>query len=326
VRSYLLSTSKLLEINLLPTNVFPDATVDTILIFTEKQKKVNSFIENNVKIRIFDKRNANPNIEMPEKIFSISTEKWFNQNAFNVQSDNNESILINKIDNQFKQLDSFVEMYSGVKSYEVGKGKPPQTREIVDLKPFNSDKKVDNNWQPCFDGKHIGYYELLWKENNWINYGNWLAAPRNAENFEGEKILIRKIISKTLIANYIPYTSYCNTLLFVLKLKINAKISYKSLLGILNSNFIGWYFRKKFQISNEDTFPQIMIKDILQFAVPNIKNELTEQIEYLVDTILLSKQTAPSVSTADLEREIDGLVYGLYGLTAAEIAVIEGAS
>lgn len=47
-----------------------------------------------------------------------------------------------------------------------------------------------------------------------------------------------------------------------------ANISYKALFSILNSKFIGWYFRKKFQISNEDTFPQIMIRDILQFAIP----------------------------------------------------------
>lgn len=322
-RSHLLSRSKLYEIDLLPTNVFNDATVDTILFFTEKQEKVKDFIENDVIVRLFNKKSTIQSLDEPEKSFIILTEKWFKQESFNLQSDNIESTIIDKIESQFDKLDSFVEMFSGVKSYEVGKGKPLQTREIVESKPFTSKNQVDEKWLPLFDGKHIGHYDLLWKNNNWINYGIWLAAPRNAENFEGEKILIRKIVGKTLIANYIPYTSYCNTLLFVLKLKLHAQISYKALTGIINSNFIGWYFRKKFQISNEDTFPQIMIRDILQFVVPNVQNDTTKQIENLVETIIETKQATPSVSTDDLEHEIDKLVYGLYGLTDEEIEIIE---
>lgn len=322
-RSHLLSRSKLYEIDLLPSNVFNDATVDTILFFTEKQEKAKDFIENDVIVRLFNKKSTIQSLDEPEKSFFIPTEKWFKQESFNLQSDNIESTIIDKIENQFDKLDSFVEMFSGVKSYEVGKGKPNQTREIVESKPFTSKNQVDEKWLPLFDGKHIGHYDLLWKNNNWINYGIWLAAPRNAENFEGEKILIRKIVGKTLIANYIPYTSYCNTLLFVLKLKLHAQISYKALTGIINSNFIGWYFRKKFQISNEDTFPQIMIRDILQFAVPNVQNDTTKQIENLVETIIETKQTTPSVSTGNLEKEIDMLVYSLYGLTGEEIGIIE---
>ncbi len=322
-RSHLLSRSKLYEIDLLPSNVFNDATVDTILFFTEKQEETKDFIENDVIVRLFNKKSTIQSLEEPEKSFFIPTEKWFKQESFNLQSDNIESTIIDKIESQFEKLDSFVEMFYGIKAYQVGKGKPNQTREIVDTKPFTSENQVNQNWLPFFDGKHIGHYDLLWKNNNWINYGSWLAEPRSPIKFEGEKILIRKIVGKTLIANYIPYTSYCNTLLFVLKLKVHAQISYKALTGIINSNFIGWYFRKKFQISNEDTFPQIMIRDILQFAVPNVQNETTKQIEKLVETIIEMKQSTPSVSTGDLEKDIDNLVYGLYGLTDEEIEIIE---
>lgn len=185
--------------------------------------------------------------------------------------------------------------------------------------------RKDEKWLPFFEGKHIGYYQLIWNEDNWLHYECWLAEPRFPDKFENEKILIRKITGKTLIAHYIPYTSYCNTLLFVLKLKpIQAKISYKALLGIINSSFIGWYFRKKFQISNEDTFPQIMIRDILQFAIPNENNITTQTIEKSVDQIIDSKHLNPKADTTVLETEIDRLVYQLYGLTEAEIKIVEG--
>jgi len=43
----------------------------------------------------------------------------------------------------------------------------------------------------------------------------------------------------------------------------------------------------------------------------------------LVETILKKKKQDISADTSALEREIDGLVYGLYGVTEKEIAVIE---
>ena len=128
-----------------------------------------------------------------------------------------------------------------------------------------------------------------------------------------------------MIAHYIPYTSYCNTLLFVLKLKPGvARITYKALLGILNSGLMGWYFRKKFQINKEDTFPQIMIRDILQFALPNVCDEITKRIEQLVDQIITLKQNSPPCISIALETEIDRLVYKLYGLTEEEIKIVDG--
>jgi len=43
-----------------------------------------------------------------------------------------------------------------------------------------------------------------------------------------------------------------------------------------------------------------------------------------VDRILAAKERDPEADTAALEREIDRLVYELYGLTEEEIAIVEG--
>lgn len=277
-------------------------------------------------MRTFNKRELVRNLQTPLKEFKISTESWHEQKAFNIQSDDKESSLIKRIDVKFDFMNEFAEMFSGVKAYEVGKGIPPQTSEIRDSKPYTSKSQLSNNWLPFFDGKDIGRYQLYWHENNWINYGEWLAAPRLPANFKNEKILIRKIVGKTLIAHYIEYTSYCNTLLFVLKLKPEkARISYKALLGIINSKFISWYFRKKFQITGEDTFPQIMIRDILQFAIPNETNSITATIEELVTKIVKSKVSPFNNPEQYIESQIDQLVYQLYGLTDEEIKIVEGA-
>ena len=325
LRNYLLENTVINEINLLPSNVFADATVDTILLFCKKKQIEYKDSYSQVLVRLFNKKQIIDNLDLPEKNFTISTKVWHSQKSFNIQSNQNEVAIIQKVDSQFPMLMNYSEIFSGIKAYEVGKGNPPQTNEIRDLKPFTSTTKRGEDWSPFFDGKHIGYYELIWNQNNWISYGYWLAAPRYPENFEGEKILIRKITGKTLIAHYVAYTSYCNTLLFVLKLDDKlAKITYKTLLGVINSSFIGWYFRKKFQINNEDTFPQIMIRDILRFAIPNVNTIITQKIEKLVDEILTAKKYDRHADTSGLEKECDTLVYQLYGLTEEEIKIVEG--
>ncbi len=324
-RKFILKQTKLFELDLLPSNVFQDATVDTILLFFQNKNTTESYNKADVKVKTFNKKTSVENLENPERNFNISTSIWYNQNVFNLQSDKNESFIINKIDAKFKPLDSFAEIFYGIKAYQVAKGNPKQTPEIRDNKPFTNQIKKAENWLPFFDGKHIGRYLLLWQSNNWINYGPWLAEPRIPEKFEDDKILIRKIVGKTLIAQYVSYTSYCNTLLFVLKFKMgNAIISYKSLLGIINSEFIAWYFRKKFQISNDDTFPQIMIRDILQFSIPNVSDERTYTIEKTVDKILSAKKENPKADTSAWEKEIDTMVYALYELTEDEIKLVEG--
>ncbi|MDQ3397053.1 MAG: hypothetical protein M3511_04660, partial [Deinococcota bacterium] len=112
--------------------------------------------------------------------------------------------------------------------------------------------------------------------------------------------------------------------LYVLKLFSTTRISYKCLLGILNSRFLGWYFRKKFQISHEDTFPQIMIGDIMQFPVPILTDGQDTCLSTLSTQILTAKEQDSNADVSALERQIDALVYELYGLTDEEIAMVEG--
>jgi hypothetical protein len=45
-----------------------------------------------------------------------------------------------------------------------------------------------------------------------------------------------------------------------------------------------------------------------------------------VEEILVAKQHDPEADTSGLEREIDRLVYALYGLTSEEIQIVEGAA
>jgi type I restriction-modification system DNA methylase subunit/predicted type IV restriction endonuclease len=332
-REILLRNSVLKSIVGLPSNVFSGVSVDTIILLTEKATFVNSYHPSNVWVKTFGKKQEIKAIENPTKEFYAKTSDWHEQNTFNLQIDDLENTLLIKIEKLKNKLKDVAEMYSGIKAYEVGKGNPPQTIKTGSGKPFTSTEQKSAKWKPLYDGKHIGRYELLWKENNWIYYGEWLAAPRKPFIFEGEKILIRKITGKTLIATYIPETSYCNTLLFVLKITTDT-YQYKPLLAILNSKLMGWYFRKRFQISDEDTFPQIMIRDILQFPIPVIDHEAAGRLTKLVDRLLYLNAEKPNEKLPSqlsrIEAEIDyneeqinRIVVVLYGLTEADVEFLK---
>ena len=50
-------------------------------------------------------------------------------------------------------------------------------------KPFTSEIKIDENFYPLIGGSSFYRYKLLWNNDYWIKYGEWLAAPRDKEIF-----------------------------------------------------------------------------------------------------------------------------------------------
>ena len=64
-------------------------------------------------------------------------------------------------------------------------------------------------------------------------------------------------------------------------------------------------------------------KPLSEIPIKKATPSQQQQIVDLVNKILATKKTDPNANTSALEREIDGIVYGLYGLTEEEIAVIE---
>jgi adenine-specific DNA-methyltransferase len=102
-------------------------------------------------------------------------------------------------------------------------------------------------------------------------------------------------------------------------------ISYEYVLAILNSRLANWYYKRRFTNSSKLTVNlskeyvgQIPIK------VPNKAEQ--KPVEGLVNRVLAAKKRDAEADTSALEREIDRLVYAVYGLTPDEIQVVEGAA
>jgi len=118
--------------------------------------------------------------------------------------------------------------------------------------------------------------------------------------------------------------SFCaNSANYILRSKSN-NYDLRYLLGVLNSRLLNWYFKKKSSNSNVngyevDDLPIMPIDEDAQKSFIAIVEKIlnvTKNKTFLTD---LSQQNKVS----DYERQIDQMVYELYGLTKKEIESVE---
>ncbi|MBN8678206.1 MAG: Eco57I restriction-modification methylase domain-containing protein [Chitinophagales bacterium] len=98
----------------------------------------------------------------------------------------------------------------------------------------------------------------------------------------------------------------------------------KFLLGILNSK-VSRLFLENVCDKVQAGFVRLKIIYVESIPIPiNVTSGQKEQIISLVTRILALKRADKDADTSALEAEVDALVYGLYGLTEAEVGLVEG--
>lgn len=177
-------------------------------------------------------------------LHSIQRERIKSKNgsSINIIYDDTQMAIIDKIFSNSQTFITYFNVYNGVKPFEKGKGIPPQTSEIMKNKPYVYEgTKPDNSWTPLLRGSLIQKYMVTWSENYWIQYGRWLAAPRQPEIFEyPNKIVIRQT-GDTIIATIIDNKFVCRDNLH-LCLPKNEKIELRYILGLLNSKLMDFVY------------------------------------------------------------------------------------
>jgi type II restriction/modification system DNA methylase subunit YeeA len=100
------------------------------------------------------------------------------------------------------------------------------------------------------------------------------------------------------------------------------------LTGILNSTYGENYFRKNIAILDNGGMQmrQQYVENILIPPITPSNKGIVEKIERIVEKILSAKKQNPAADTSQPEREINRLIYQLYGLTDDEIKIIENAN
>jgi type I restriction-modification system DNA methylase subunit len=331
IRKYLTTSFRWHRILHLPQKAF-HATVDThILIFEKSERGIQDrdiiFIDVKSETGI-----ASFNI-LPGKFIPK------NGNPINIVTSPEKQMLFKKIKSVSIPLSQLCNVFNGVKPFEKGKGTPPQTDEIIMNKPFVKEgNQPDKSWLPLLRGGLIKRYQNMWDKNYWIKYGPWLAAPRDPRIFEApSKIMVRQT-GDSIIATIIKEIIIARNNLHILLLK-KAQYKIQYILGLMNSRLMDFSYTF-INPEKGETFAEVKKEHVEQLPVYQVnisdpsKKRFHDDIVAFVNVMLNLNnkiQTAKGTGKDQIQhqidstdKEIDRLVYELYGLTKEEIKLVEG--
>ncbi len=334
-RHFILSETNSVQIVNSHDKVFEGASVNTsILVFSMAgQREVTIYELASGQFRLVAKNKPDVYLTLRDHIINYEAQKYLGN-----------ADLCQKILRQGISLEDVAEVRNGIQAYTVGEGTPPQTEQMKKERVYHSLVKKNDKWIKYVDGVNVGRYALGWSKQ-FVKYGTNLSRPRKQELFKGERLLIRQIPAAppySILTSYVDENLVNdNNSMIVLNPKSGYGLKY--LMGILNSKLISFWFIHSFGKLQRKVFPQFKVNELRIFPIYPInlsaaaEKSSYDRIVLLVDSMLaLHKQLASAKSSAQgaiLQRqidatdgEIDRLVYGMYGLTAEEIDLVEGTS
>jgi len=147
----------------------------------------------------------------------------------------------------------------------------------------------------------------------------WYAMSRYGSDYHGEFEKEKIVFSEIAVEGQFALDSkncYLDTTVFM----IGSESRY--LLGLLNSRLVTFAFSKTgSQIQGGFLRWKRQYMELLPIATPSDNQRCA--IEERVEKILAAKKKDGKADTTSLEREIDQLVYKLYGLNEQEIKIVE---
>lgn len=307
IRDFLLRKSGSLVIINSLDKLFADANVDNCIVFLKKEKSDEVTVGELVKGDFQTIGTVSKDFFGKDRpLFSISMVKY--GDAIDAYWKMNSQKSINK--------QCFATVKAGIKAYEVGKGKPKMSKENKDNRIYHSDNRLDDTYLPYVEGKDVKRYNLTWS-GQYIKYGPNLAAMRDPQIFKNPRILVRQIPDKS---NYAIDGTYVkeqviNDLNSMVITNIQ-NISPLVLLGFINSKPMTLWFLMRFDKFQRRLFPQFKINELEQFPIPNMDNQLQNDIETLVKLIMQKAKSGDNYSEEN--SKVDELVMTAFGLNSAE--------
>jgi hypothetical protein len=203
-----------------------------------------------------------------------------------------------------------------------------------DNEKYLSTEKHGEKWKPAAGGKDVSRYAPIPAGLYVLYEPESLDAPRTAGIFTApEKIVIQEIrniaLPRRIVATLDRWRTFCLQSTNVVNRRDSCPFDVRYILGVLNSTPVNSYFRWRFGGNNH-----IASNQLLRIPVPGASPDEHGAVVALVQQMLdLHKQLAaaktPDVKTAlqrqidATDRQIDRLVYELYGFTDEEIRIVE---
>ena len=318
-----------------------DVKVDTVIIVVSAAKRSNR----QVQIVGYEGYDRITKIDPNEAhvVGVVSQSRWTETDdcIWSINVTDEQAAVLRRCEERSTPLEACAEFSLGVTPYDKYKGhSPAQIRNQV----FHADKPKDETFRELLAGNDVRRYHLEWNGTKWISYGPWLGAPRQQRFFIDRRVLVKQIIdwtSRRIWATITDEELYNTQNAFNLLPRAGCSLDY--VLGLLNSQLMTFYHRKKYLDEFKMRFQKVLIRDCKRFPIRTINfddpvdvarhDKMVALVERMLD---LHKKLAAATIPADKELyqrqieatdlRIDELVYELYELTDEEIAIVENAS
>ncbi len=332
-RSFYLTHSSDFIIVLPPRQVFPGITVDTIVFTLKKSNTITRQIE----LRRLDQSGK---VSLLGNIDASIHRDGSRPISTNIVSGGQD--LLSRLESICVPWGEITHVTRGVHPYRTGGYgisafySGSQTEKDVIERPYHS-TKPRRNYRPFIYGKDLKRYGSL-TPTEYVNYGPWLAEPRDPEFFEGERIYSRKILGNHVIATLERGPSVADQQVYISKCT-QKSYSVAYLLGLLTSRFMAFFIRLRFDETNQ-AFPQIKVSQLRQLPIHPIDfsnkaekahhdkmvslvSRMLSLYQHLDTAQTTHEQNALKRQITATDREIDLLVYLLYDLSDEEIRMVE---
>ncbi|MEI7833462.1 MAG: N-6 DNA methylase [bacterium] len=222
-----------------------------------------------------------------------------------------------------------------------GKQLRDRRKYLTDVVRVQSLAEVQNGYLPCYTGRDVARYTLQWNgltcmASDKVRMGGcWDPAKQNASNK-----LITKQVGKVPEFGIDTRGYQCLNTVFMVTMLEHSPYDVLYVLGLLNSRLLKTLWLDKYW-DRRRTFPKIKGTYLKKYPIRTI--DFTnpadvashERMMALVERMLDLNKKLAAVNTSQektvlrrqieaTDKQIDALVYELYGLTEEEIGIVEG--
>jgi len=336
LRQYVARSTRITQIVHYARPVFPRATVDTEVVVLEKPKEPEGNRSNEVAVSVVQENGLVDQHTIEQAMWMTAPER-----PFNIFLTREDVRIMRKMEARSWLLKELCKVSVGIKPYQAGKGKPRQSPKTVQDRPYDADRKLDNTYRPLLRGADFYRYVMYWSGDRWIGYGEWLAEPRPSARFDAPEKLVVRQTSDHLVAAYDNQQFLAMNNCHVL-VPIGDNPDIKYVLGIFNSKLMNHYY----QLLNPEggeALAEVKATNLKRLPIRRIDvsdsddQKVHERLVELVDAILSLHKDLQATKTDHeksliqrqidaTDKQIDQLVYDLYGLTDEEIHIVEEAT
>jgi hypothetical protein len=291
----------------LPSSVFPDAVVDTmIFVMSPKAWISNEADADKIQViicHVLESIAAVPDYLLNQAVFSSDDQKRINfTTSPQIRS------IINKVGQQANLVKDLFETTRGINAYDRYSG---QSQEVIKTRAYHASYQATADFSPELMGEDVGRYEINWRGDHWIRYGDWLAAPREPRFFRQDKLLVRKLLSSSRIVAVVDQGQFLVDQQLYIGIPIQSSRSLPSLwfcLALLNSMLTTFIYLNRYRESGVQ-FAQLTVDAFNHLPILTINfatnTELRQQRGEKARHLYKESLNADSALIAYIQQQLD---------------------